>query len=88
MTYDIVFTRGYKLPREGDFVRLAHGFPTVADAASHRKWSGDLIVDAQTLRIAQSDVWLFPWEREEANCYARQMQDADQRTLTYEVPRD
>lgn len=74
--YILVYTRGYKLPKEQDFVILANGvrFPTVKDASSSRKWSGDLVVDEKTLAIAQSDVWLFEWEKQDETCYVREMQ--------------
>lgn len=77
MTYSVVFTRGFNLPRERDFVVVASGFPTVKDAVFGRKMSGDIVVDADTLRIAQSPIWLFAWERQDDSCYARRMQGLD-----------
>lgn len=44
---------------------------TLADAARARSVSGDLVFDESTGEIVQDDSWLFPWERDKPDCYAR-----------------
>lgn len=43
---------------------------------NERKVSGDIVGDIQgdQFHVDQSDTWLFDWEKEDPNCYARRMQ--------------
>jgi hypothetical protein len=50
---------------------LVHQAPTIAECGQYRMMAGDLVFNAETKEIVQDDSWLFPWEREDANCYAR-----------------
>jgi hypothetical protein len=81
MTYSVVYCRGYKLPREGDYTVVAANLPTIEDAAKCRKVSGDLVIEDSTKRIVQSNEWLWDWERTyfgvPAASYARMMMEKD-----------
>lgn len=77
--YSLVYTRGYTLPRYKDFTLLGQ-FSTVTEAAAARKMSGELVIHSDTLRIEQSQAWLFDWEKRDSSNYARQLQRADRLT--------
>lgn len=44
---------------------------TLEALSAQRKLSGDLVFDLDTGEIVQDDAWLFQWEREDPECYAR-----------------
>ena len=69
-------------PVEGNQYRLVYGRPehfvvlargSIRELAPLRKVAGDIIIDPQG-RVAKGDWWLFPWEKENPNCYVRQQQ--------------
>mgnify|MGYP001217440292 CR=1 FL=1 len=64
--YKIVFRRDYHTISDRTVLGQAS---TLAEAAALRKVSGDLV----TLRglVVDSEEWLFPWEKEKPDCYAR-----------------
>lgn len=55
---------------ENHFLVLGNG--TLEEVSKSRMMSGDLVVDSSG-HVAQNDSWLFPWERESENAYAKQM---------------
>lgn len=44
---------------------------TLAEIASKRTMSGDLIFCQETKEIVQDDSWLFSWEKKDPDCYAQ-----------------
>lgn len=56
---------------EDDFVLIAKGVRTLAEAQLLRAVSGDLVVDRDTRKIVLSDEWLFGWEKADPRCYAQ-----------------
>lgn len=54
-----------------DFVQVGTPVQTIKEAADLRQQSGDLVVRLPYRRLVRSQEWLFPWEKEDPNCYAQ-----------------
>lgn len=63
----------YSVPRYGT---LFGSFLTKEKAAQVRTVSGDLVFNDDGT-INQEDFWLFDWEKQDENCYARKQQKAN-----------
>lgn len=66
--FKLVFGKG---PQSRNHTVLSQG--SLEHCASARAMSGDLVLDPDG-KVNQSDTWLWPWEKEDPNCYARKMQ--------------
>lgn len=60
-------TVGYYVVTDGPFT-------TPSEAAPKRIVNGELVVDIHTGVVSSDDSWLFPWEREDEETYARKNQ--------------
>lgn len=68
--YALHFRRYFDVP--SDYVVQGDNFSTVAEARESRVASGDLVINQETGKIETNDLaWLFDWERDDPNCYAR-----------------
>lgn len=74
MPYAIHWRRDFHTKR--DFSLIAE-FHCLEDAAKARKLSGELVVNVSTGNCVDSDCWLWDWEKEDPNCYARKAIEFD-----------
>ncbi len=62
-------------PGLNDYAQIPErSFPTVEEAAKHRKLSGDIVCEKETGFPCLSRKWLWDFEHDDPNCYARRMQ--------------
>ena len=73
--YSIHFRR--KADSRDDSSLIAEHIPTLEEAGRKRAVSGDLVVDSNN-RVVQDESWLFDWEKQQPDCYARRAMKADQ----------
>ena len=71
ITYDIIsrrFENSYD-----DFIICRSNLTSLEEAKEKREVSGDLVVLHGTNRIVTSHEWLFNWEKDIDDCYARRV---------------
>lgn len=73
--YEIHFRRSFT--NKGDYTTIAENIKTLAEAATLRQLSGDLVVYAATHKVVPDTAWLFEWELLDKDCYARKAIDYD-----------
>lgn len=88
MAYVLVWTRGHTLPcdaqRNDITISDQRVFDTVQQAKDHRRLAGELVVDANTLKIITDDLsWMWRWEKRTKKSYANTMVRLQLRSLKY-----
>lgn len=69
--YEIQHRRWYNDPKYSGNVLIASGISSLEEAREKRVCSGDLVVDSTTKKIVTDLAWLWDWEKDRVNCYAR-----------------
>ena len=67
--YDVVYLKDNQI--DPDPVYEARGLSTLAEARAARKVAGDIVVHHGTLDVVVNPQWLWDWERESQNNYAK-----------------
>ncbi len=65
--YKVIFRKDYNNPDEFTFIAAAD---TLTEASSLRQVAGDLVVNCFN-EIVTDPSWLFDWEKENPDCWAR-----------------
>ncbi len=68
----------------GKYGTIYGAFLTMQQASKTRVISGDLVFN-DSGEINQSEEWLFDWEKENPNCYARKAQKANLNVKDYKL---